>query len=79
MGDSNKEQSMELFPLSVYGLVIFSKVLGHIEISMIDFFGQLNGKKINPAPSIVAETISTLNFCRKKEKSMHSASLYMDS
>ncbi|XVE92954.1 hypothetical protein REPUB_Repub01dG0148600 [Reevesia pubescens] len=67
-GDGNKEQSMELFALSIYGLVIFLKVLGHIEISVIDFFGQLIGNKINPTPSIVAETIRTLNFCKRKGK-----------
>ncbi|XVF23419.1 hypothetical protein REPUB_Repub13aG0036300 [Reevesia pubescens] len=68
MGDSNEEQSIELFALAIYGLVVFPKVLGHIEISVIDFFGQVSGKKIDPAPSIVAETIRTLNFCKRKGK-----------
>ncbi|XVF28705.1 hypothetical protein REPUB_Repub15cG0053000 [Reevesia pubescens] len=68
MGDGNDEQSMELFALAIYGLVVFPKVLGHIEISVIDFFGQVSGKKIDPAPSIVAETIRTLNFCKRKGK-----------
>ncbi|XVF14266.1 hypothetical protein REPUB_Repub09cG0043800 [Reevesia pubescens] len=68
MGDSNEEQSMELFALAIYGLVVFPKVLGHIEISVIDFFGQASGKKIDPTPSIVAETIRTLNFCKRKGK-----------
>ncbi|XVF10267.1 hypothetical protein REPUB_Repub07fG0167800 [Reevesia pubescens] len=54
MGDSNEEQSMELFALAIYGLVAFPKVLGHIEISVIDFFGQVSGMKIDPAPSIVS-------------------------
>ncbi|XVF29309.1 hypothetical protein REPUB_Repub15cG0109900 [Reevesia pubescens] len=61
---SNEEQAMELFSLAIYGLVIFPKVLGHIEIVVIDFFGQLNAKKINLTPSIVAKTIRTLNFCK---------------
>ncbi|XVF04343.1 hypothetical protein REPUB_Repub05bG0074300 [Reevesia pubescens] len=68
MVDSNEEQSMELFALAIYGLVVFPKVLGYIEISMINFFGQVSGKKIDPAPSIVAETIRTLNFCKRKGK-----------
>ncbi|XVE95880.1 hypothetical protein REPUB_Repub02eG0172900 [Reevesia pubescens] len=68
MGDSNEEQSMELFALAIYGLVIFPKVLGHIEVSLIDFFKKVSSKKIDPAPSIVAETIRTLNFCKRKGK-----------
>ncbi|XVF14408.1 hypothetical protein REPUB_Repub09cG0056300 [Reevesia pubescens] len=68
MGDGNEEQSMELFALAIYGLVIFLKVLGYIEILVIDFFGQISGKKIDPTPSIVVKTIRTLNFCKRKGK-----------
>ncbi|XVF20555.1 hypothetical protein REPUB_Repub12eG0010600 [Reevesia pubescens] len=68
MGDGNEEQSMKLFALTIYELVIFPKVLGHIKISVIDFFEQISGKKIDPAPSIVAKTIRTLNFCKRKGK-----------
>ncbi|XVF26646.1 hypothetical protein REPUB_Repub14bG0035900 [Reevesia pubescens] len=68
MRDGNEEQSMKLFTLAIYGLVVFPKVLGHIEISVIDFFEQVSGKKINPAPFIVAKTIRTLNFCKRKAK-----------
>ncbi|XVF28588.1 hypothetical protein REPUB_Repub15cG0042800 [Reevesia pubescens] len=59
---------MEMFAFAIYGLVIFPKVLGHVEMAVVDFFGQMDGKKINPVPSILAETIRTLNFCRRKGK-----------
>ncbi|XVF19335.1 hypothetical protein REPUB_Repub11eG0101800 [Reevesia pubescens] len=63
----DQEVAIEMFALAIYGLVIFPKVLGHIEMNVIDFFGQLE-KKINSIPSILAETFRTLNFCRRKEK-----------
>ncbi|XVF07076.1 hypothetical protein REPUB_Repub06bG0106100 [Reevesia pubescens] len=68
MRDGNEEQFMELFALAIYGLVIFPKVLGHVEVSVIDLFGQVSGKRIDPAPSIVVETIRTLNVCKRKGK-----------
>ncbi|XVE95450.1 hypothetical protein REPUB_Repub02eG0098400 [Reevesia pubescens] len=58
----DREVAMEMFALAIYGLVIFPKVLGHIEMNVIDFFGQLE-KKINPIPTILVETLRTLNFC----------------
>ncbi|XVF14269.1 hypothetical protein REPUB_Repub09cG0044100 [Reevesia pubescens] len=65
---NHEEYSMEMFALAIYGLVIFPKVLGHVEMAVVDFFGQMDGKKINHVPSILAETIRTLNFCRRKGK-----------
>ncbi|XVF17440.1 hypothetical protein REPUB_Repub10bG0122300 [Reevesia pubescens] len=59
---------MEIFVLAIYGLVIFPKVLGHIEIVVVDFFGHMDGKKINHIPSIMTETIRYLNLSRKKRK-----------
>ncbi|XVF29279.1 hypothetical protein REPUB_Repub15cG0107300 [Reevesia pubescens] len=68
VGSNTKEYSMEMFALAIYELVIFPKVLGHIEMVVVDFFGLIDGKKINPIPSILAETIRTLNFYRRKRK-----------
>ncbi|XVE93412.1 hypothetical protein REPUB_Repub01dG0190100 [Reevesia pubescens] len=67
METNNQDQASELFALAIYGLIVFPKILGHIEGSVVDFCGQVN-KSINPASSILAETIRTLNFCRRKEK-----------
>ncbi|XVF28882.1 hypothetical protein REPUB_Repub15cG0070900 [Reevesia pubescens] len=47
--------------------MVFPKILGHVEGSMVDFYGQVN-KSINPASSILEETIRTLNFFRRKGK-----------
>ncbi|MFQ6670815.1 hypothetical protein Gotur_035574, partial [Gossypium turneri] len=48
-----------------YGLIVFPKVLGHIEVAVVDFFEKLR-KGINPIPTILAETFLSLNACRKK-------------
>ncbi|EOY09369.1 Uncharacterized protein TCM_024794 [Theobroma cacao] len=59
------EQGLIAFAMAIYGLVVFPKVLGHVEVSVIDFFDQVT-RSINPAPSILAETFKSLNFCRRK-------------
>ncbi|EOY24501.1 Uncharacterized protein TCM_016087 [Theobroma cacao] len=35
------EQGLLAFAMAIYGLVVFPKVLGHVEVSVIDFFDQL--------------------------------------
>ncbi|XVE98949.1 hypothetical protein REPUB_Repub03eG0153200 [Reevesia pubescens] len=67
LGTTDEELASELLSLAIYGLAIFPKILGHIEESVLDFCGQVN-RNINPAPSILAETIQTLNFCRREGK-----------
>ncbi|KAL4368177.1 hypothetical protein GQ457_05G016230 [Hibiscus cannabinus] len=44
-----------LFALCIYGLVLFPKVLGHLDYGVVDLFSKLQ-KGINPAPAILAET-----------------------
>ncbi|KAK5846666.1 hypothetical protein PVK06_002963 [Gossypium arboreum] len=55
---------INLFALAIYGLIIFSKVLGHLEVAVVDFFERLK-QGINPVPTILAETFRSLNSCRK--------------
>ncbi|MFQ6660659.1 hypothetical protein Gotur_029085, partial [Gossypium turneri] len=56
---------VDLFALAVYGLIVFPKVLGNIEVAVVDFFQKLR-QGINPVPTILAETFRSLNNCRKK-------------
>ncbi|MFQ6658099.1 hypothetical protein Gotur_027511 [Gossypium turneri] len=58
-------RELDLFALAIYGLVVFPKVLGHIEVAVVDFFKKL-GQRINPVPTILAETFRSLNACRRK-------------
>ncbi|KAG8480394.1 hypothetical protein CXB51_025097 [Gossypium anomalum] len=56
---------VNLFALAIYGLVVFPKVLGHIEVAVVDFFEKLK-QGINPIPTILAETFKSLSSCRRK-------------
>ncbi|OMO59492.1 hypothetical protein COLO4_34199, partial [Corchorus olitorius] len=56
---------MVAIALAIYGTIIFPKVLGHIEVAVIDYVEQVI-QQIYPAPGIVAETLRSLNFCRRK-------------
>ncbi|MBA0638595.1 hypothetical protein Godav_029323 [Gossypium davidsonii] len=54
-----------MFALAIYGLIVFPKFLGHVEVAIVDFFEKLK-QGINPVPTILAETFRSLNACRKK-------------
>ncbi|EOY00458.1 Gag-pro-like protein [Theobroma cacao] len=65
MKQRDTEQGQLVMALAIYGLVIFPKVLGHIKVGIIDFFEQVVNKA-NPSPFILAETLRSLNYCRRK-------------
>ena len=50
------------FPLSVYGLVIFTKMLGYIEMAVVDTFEQIQHDS-NSSLAILAETFRSFNYC----------------
>ncbi|PPS19410.1 hypothetical protein GOBAR_AA01165 [Gossypium barbadense] len=58
---------VNLFALAIYELVVFPKVLGHIEVAVVDFFEKLK-QGINPIPTILAETFRSLSSCRRKRE-----------
>ncbi|MBA0654255.1 hypothetical protein Goklo_021300 [Gossypium klotzschianum] len=49
------KKKVDVFTLSVYGLVIFPKALGHIDEAVTDLFDRLD-KKVTLVPAILAET-----------------------
>ena len=53
---------MVAFALSIYGLVIFPRMLGYIEMAMVDTFEQIQHGS-NPSPAILAKTFRSLNYC----------------
>ncbi|MBA0725632.1 hypothetical protein Golax_022200 [Gossypium laxum] len=65
---------VDMFALAIYGLIIFPKVLGHVEVAVVDFFEKLR-QGINPVPTILAEIFRSLNACRKKGKGVSSDAL----
>ncbi|MBA0789310.1 hypothetical protein Gotri_028105 [Gossypium trilobum] len=44
-----------VFALTIYGLIIFPKVLGHIDKAVLDLFDRLD-RRVTPVPTILAET-----------------------
>ncbi|MBA0575656.1 hypothetical protein Golob_024866 [Gossypium lobatum] len=55
---------VDIFALSIYGLVIFPKALGHVDEAVLDLFDKLD-KRVTPVLVILAETFRSLNACRK--------------
>ncbi|MBA0648475.1 hypothetical protein Goklo_016188 [Gossypium klotzschianum] len=57
------KKRVDVFSLSIYRLVIFPKVLGHIDEAVSDLFNQ--DKKVTLVPVILAETFRSLGVCRR--------------
>ncbi|KAE8726882.1 hypothetical protein F3Y22_tig00005974pilonHSYRG00354 [Hibiscus syriacus] len=58
------KRKRDLFALAVYGLVIFPKVIGHIDVPVIYMFEVLENK-VNPTPTILAEMFLSLDECKR--------------
>ncbi|MBA0756085.1 hypothetical protein Gogos_020076 [Gossypium gossypioides] len=57
-----KEKRVDVFALSIYGLVIFPKALGHIDKPVSNLFDWLD-KRVTPIPAILLETFRSLSAC----------------
>ncbi len=55
---------LDVFALSIYGLVVFPKALGHMDEAVTDLFDWLD-KKVTPILAILAETFRSLSAYRK--------------
>ncbi|XP_052880452.1 uncharacterized protein LOC128286786 [Gossypium arboreum] len=60
----DSKNRVDVFALSLYGLIIFPKALGHIDEAVSDLFDRLD-KYTTPVPAILAETFRSLNACRR--------------
>ena len=72
----NEDRGLAILALSIYRLIIFPRVIGHVEVTMIDFFEQVQNHA-NPSLAIVAETIRSLNICRRKSDERFMGCLHM--
>ncbi|MBA0700449.1 hypothetical protein Goari_020370, partial [Gossypium aridum] len=61
------KKRVDIFALSIYGLVVFPKALGHVDEVVTDLFDWLD-KRVTPIPVILAETFKSLNACRRAGK-----------
>ncbi|MBA0788643.1 hypothetical protein Gotri_027203 [Gossypium trilobum] len=60
------KKKVDVFALSIYGLVIFPKALGHVDEAVSDLFNRLD-KGVTSVPTILAETFRSLNAYRRAE------------
>ncbi|PPD70615.1 hypothetical protein GOBAR_DD32507 [Gossypium barbadense] len=60
----NVRKRLDVFALSIYGLVVFPKALGHVDEAVTDLFDRLD-KRVTPISTILAETFKSLSACRK--------------
>ncbi|MBA0738416.1 hypothetical protein Gogos_011773, partial [Gossypium gossypioides] len=65
IGKASGDRHLSLFPFAVYELIVFTKALGYVSVKLVDFLFQTK-KRVNLAPVVVAETIISLNFIRRK-------------
>ena len=49
----------------VYGTLIFLQLSGYIDAAVVDLVEQIDNQ-VNLIPAIIAETIRSLNYCRRK-------------
>ncbi|MBA0673240.1 hypothetical protein Goklo_029205 [Gossypium klotzschianum] len=61
------KEKVDVFALSIYGLIIFPRALGYIDEAVTDLFDQLD-KRVTPVPAILAETFRYLSACRNTRK-----------
>ncbi|MBA0784822.1 hypothetical protein Gotri_025295 [Gossypium trilobum] len=62
MTHPDARKKVDVFALSIYGLVVFPKTLGHVDETVTDLFDRLE-KRVTPVPVILAETFRSLNAC----------------
>ncbi|MBA0828600.1 hypothetical protein Goarm_013259 [Gossypium armourianum] len=60
----NTKKRVNVFALSIYGLVIFPKALGHIDEVVSDLFDRLD-KRVTPVPAILVKTFRSLSACQR--------------
>ncbi|MBA0880619.1 hypothetical protein Goshw_019932 [Gossypium schwendimanii] len=56
------KRRVDVFALSIYGLVVFPKALGHVDEAVTDLFDRLD-KRVTPVLTILAEAFKLLNAC----------------
>ncbi|MBA0723194.1 hypothetical protein Golax_003801 [Gossypium laxum] len=71
IGKASDDRHLALFVFAVYRLIVFPKALGYVSVELANFLFQTE-KGVNPAPTILAKTIISLNFIRRKEEFLES-------
>ncbi|KAA3467688.1 hypothetical protein EPI10_002678 [Gossypium australe] len=64
LAHSDIKKKVDVFALSIYGLVVFPNALGYVEKAVSDLFDKLD-KGVTPVPVILVETFRSLSASRK--------------
>ncbi|TYI46438.1 hypothetical protein E1A91_D13G107300v1 [Gossypium mustelinum] len=65
IGKASGDRHLALFAFAVYRLIVFPKALGYVSVELANFLFQIE-KGVNPAPTVLVETIISLYFIRRK-------------
>ncbi|KAL1182899.1 hypothetical protein V6Z11_A02G145100 [Gossypium hirsutum] len=60
----DEAKKVDVFALSLYGLMVFPRALGYVDEAATDLFHRLS-KKVTSVPAILAETFRSLGACRR--------------
>ncbi|KAG8482679.1 hypothetical protein CXB51_024441 [Gossypium anomalum] len=60
----DEAKMVDVFFLSLYGLMVFPRALGYVDEATTDLFHRLS-KRVTSVPAILAETFRSLGTCRK--------------
>ncbi|KAG8481635.1 hypothetical protein CXB51_026447 [Gossypium anomalum] len=60
----DEAKRVDVFSLSLYGLMVFPRALGYVDEATTDLFHRLS-KRVTSVPAILAETFRSLGTCRK--------------
>ena len=63
--NNGDDRIINIFALMVYGTLIFPQSPGYVDATIVDLIEQIDNQA-NHIPAIVAETIRSLNFYRRK-------------
>ena len=63
--NNNDNRVKDIFTLVVYGTLIFPQSPGYIDAAVVDLIEQIDNQ-VNHVPEIIAETIRSLNYYRRK-------------
>ena len=65
--NNNDDRVKDIFALVVYGTLIFPQSPRYINAAIVDLIEQIDNQA-NLVPAILAETIRSLNYCRRKRE-----------
>ena len=65
MENNDDDQVIDIFILVVYGTLIFPQSSEYVDAKVVDLIEQIDNQ-VNPVPAIIAETILSLNYYRRK-------------